>query len=576
LILQQTWIDHVAHRPYDPDVQPVVSAEQMREIDRLTVQDHNIPSLQLMQSAAEACFQEISNCFSGNLATKKVQVLCGPGHNGGDGAALAQQLSRVGTHTDVVLFGRVEDTRGDALTNFEAVRQLAGAEGGSSKRLSALSFVQCETDSAWTELSRQPADYDLIADALFGTGLSRPLDGLFLQVAKHLAGIRNRRELSSAKRPLILSIDIPSGLNSDLAQPFGEAVQADLTVTFTAPKPANVLPPAAHLNGKLRVANIGSPSTLIEELNSNLFVTEENDVRNWLISTRYLPRSFKNTHGHVLVVAGSRGYTGAAVLCGNAAMRSGAGLTTIATPASAQASVASTVMPEVMTTALAETDRGTVSDKAIDHVIRLADKSTVIALGPGLTSEDERTRRFVFSTVKHRKTPMVIDADALNCLAPWPKELEGSGIAPLILTPHPGEMLRLLGTNDKSALDDIVAVTRDFAVRNKLILVLKGSRSLIGSPDGRVFVNPTGNPGLGTAGAGDTLTGIIAGFLAQSFATLKHGADALSSTISALYVGGLAGDLAAREVGMRAMVASDIREYLGAAIAAIDPSGEMP
>lgn len=575
-ILPQTWIDQVTRRPYDPDVQPVVSAEQMRQIDRLTIQDHNIPSLQLMQSAAEACFQEISECFSGNLAGRKMQILCGPGNNGGDGAALAQHLSREGTHIDVVLFGRVKDTQGDARTNFEVVGQLAGPEGGSPGRLPALSFVECDSDSVWTGLSRQQRDYDVIVDALFGTGLSRPLEGLFLQVVKHLVGIRNKRELSSAERPLIISIDIPSGLNADLAKPFGEAVQSDLTVTFTAPKPANVLPPASHLNGKLRVANIGSPATLIEESNLNLFVTEENDVRDWLISTRYLPGSFKNTHGHVLVVAGSRGYTGAAVLCGNAAMRSGAGLTTIATPASAQASVASTVMPEVMTTALAETDRGAVSDEAIDHVMGLALKATVIAIGPGLTSEDERTRRFVFSIVKQRKTPMVIDADALNCLAPWPKELQGSGNAPLILTPHPGEMLRLLGTNNTSALDDVVAVTRDFATRNKLILVLKGSRSLIASPDGRVFINPTGNPGLGTAGAGDTLTGIIAGFVAQSFATLKESADALSSTIAALYVGGLAGDLAARKLGMRAMVASDIREHLGAAIVSIDPNGGLP
>lgn len=572
----QTWIDHVTRRPYDPDVQPVVSAEQMQQIDRLTVQHHNIPSLQLMQSAAEACFQEISNCFSGNLAGKKVLIFCGPGNNGGDGAALAHQLARVGTHTDVVLFGRVGDTRGDARTNFEIVRQLASAAGRSIERPSALSFVECTSDSAWTELSQQQQNYDVIVDALFGTGLSRTLEGIFLRVVKHLAGIRNRREQSSAERPLIFSIDIPSGLNADLPKAFGEAVQADLTVTFTAPKPANVLPPAFHLNGKLYVANIGSPSALPEEMNSNVFVTEENDVRDWLISTRYMPGSFKNTHGHVLVVAGSRGYTGAAVLCGNAAMRSGAGLTTIATPASAQASVVSTVMPEVMTTAVAETDRGAVSHEAIDHVMRLSVKATVIAIGPGLTSEDERTRRFVFSIVKNRKTPMVIDADALNCLAPWPDELQGSDDAPLILTPHPGEMLRLLGTNEKSALDDVVAVTRDFALRNRLILVLKGSRSLIASPDGRVFVNPTGNAGLGTAGAGDTLTGIIAGFVAQSFATLKESADALSPTIAALYVGGLAGDLAARDLGMRAMVASDIREHLAAAIVAIDPDGETP
>jgi NAD(P)H-hydrate epimerase len=346
-------------------------------------------------------------------------------------------------------------------------------------------------------------------------------------------------------------------------------------VTFTAPKAANVLPPASHFNGKLVVADIGSPEELIESVGSNLFVVEPDDVRNWLVRTRYTPDSFKNTHGHVLVIAGSRGYTGAAVLCGNAAMRSGAGLVTIATPASAQASVAATAMSEVMTAPLAETDRGAVSDVGIDHVKRLAANASVIAIGPGLTAEDDRTRRFVYSIVKERNTPMLIDADALNCLSPWPGELQGSEEAPLVLTPHPGEMLRLLGIEDKSALNDRVAVARDFATKHNIVLVLKGSRALIATPE-RVFINPTGNAGLGTAGSGDTLTGIIAGFIAQGVATLKQNADVLDATISAVYVGGLAGDLAARDLGMRSMVASDIREHLSEAICSLDPDGEHP
>jgi NAD(P)H-hydrate epimerase len=316
-------------------------------------------------------------------------------------------------------------------------------------------------------------------------------------------------------------------------------------------------------------------------------VIEENDARRWLTTTRYTADSFKNSHGHVLVIAGSRGYTGAAVLCGNAAMRSGAGLVTIATPVSAQSSVAASVKPEVMTTALAETDRGAVSDEAIEHARQLASKADVIAIGPGLSSADERTRRLVYEVVKQRTTPVVIDADGLNCLAPWPAGLQGSDQFPLILTPHPGEMLRLLGTTDKSALDHRVAAAREFASRHRLILVLKGSRSLIAAPDGRVFINPTGNAGLGTAGAGDTLTGIIAGFIAQSAAgelqdsppATAGGSDrihALFGVIAALYVGGLAGDFAARDLGMRAMVASDIREHLSEVIRSLDPTGETP
>ncbi|MGH9928822.1 MAG: NAD(P)H-hydrate dehydratase [Pyrinomonadaceae bacterium] len=578
-------IDQLTAHPYHPNVQPVISAEQMREIDRLTTRDYQIPSLSLMQAAAEACFQAIATHFAGNLAGKKALVLCGRGNNGGDGAALAIELSRAGVYTDVVLFGRVEDTTGDAQTNFEIVCRQANIEDGSSAAVNqpegALTFVECDSAETLGNLTLISQTYDIVVDALFGTGLSRPLEGIFLQVAQHLTTIRAARERLATARPLIVSIDVPSGLDADLANPIGEAVAADLTITFTAPKSANVLPPGSHLNGKLVIANIGSPATLIDAVKPQLFVSEENDARQWLVSTRYTPDSFKNTHGHALVIAGSRGYTGAAVLCGDAAMRSGAGLVTIATPASALASIAASAMPEIMTTALAETDRGAVSDEAVDHVMQLAAKATAVAIGPGLSAEDERTRRFVFSLVKQRQVPVVIDADALNCLATysgngWPGELQGSEEFPLILTPHAGEMLRLLGATERAALADRVAVARDFALKHKLILVLKGARSLIAAPDGRVFINPTGNAGLGTAGAGDTLTGIIAGFIAQDRATLKSNSDALAATIAALYLGGLAGDLAARELGMRTMVASDIREHLSQAVRSLDPKGEQP
>jgi NAD(P)H-hydrate epimerase len=550
----------------------------MREIDRLTCETNQTPSLLLMQAAAHACFKAIATHFSDNPSGKRAQILCGPGNNGGDGAGLAVELARAGVHVDLVLFGSIQKTKGDAQTNFQAASSIASDKAAAPESVAgALSFVECDSLSTWESLAQPGRSYDVIVDALFGTGLSRPLEGMFAQVVHHLAAIRRQREGLS---PLILSVDLPSGLDADRAIPIGAAVEADMTVTFTAPKLANIMPPASHLNGHLLVANIGSTASDIAATNPNVFVVEEEDARGWLSETRYTPESFKNTHGHVLVIAGSRGYTGAAVLCGNAAMRSGAGLVTIATAASAQAAVAASVMPEVMTTALAETDRGAVSDDAIDHVMQLSAKANVVAIGPGLSAEDERTRRFVFATVKNRRTPVVLDADALNCLAHlsdgWPAELQGSSAAPLIITPHAGEMLRLLGTTDKAVLDDRVAVARDFAVRHKLILVLKGERSLIAAPDGRVFINPTGNAGLGTAGAGDTLTGIIAGFIAQASGTLKEKADVLLATIAALYVGGLAGDFAARDLGMRAMVASDIREHLGEAVCTLDPNGEYP
>lgn len=529
-----------------------------------------------MEAAAAACLRTIQARFDEQLTDKKALVLCGKGNNGGDGAALARALSNNGVHCDVILFGKLSEAIGEARTNLESVNSLSGFAAGSSSAPPPLTFAECDGIAAWEQLARPRKTYDVIVDALFGTGLTRPLDGVYVKVVEHLALLCRARDRVSGVRPLILSIDIPSGLNADRSNPIGSTVKADVTVTFTAPKPANVLPPASEFCGELVVANIGSPASLIDAAKPWLFVTEEEDVRRWLTSTRYTPESYKSSHGHVLIVAGSRDYTGAAALSGNAAMSSGAGLVTVATPASAQSTVAARLMPEVMTAPLAETDRGVVSDQAINNFLKLASRATVVAIGPGLTSDDDRTRQFVRAVVENRKQPVVIDADGLNCLAPWPESLVGSEQYPLVLTPHPGEMLRLIGTDNKSVLAGRVSAAREFAIKHKLILVLKGSRSIVATPEGSVFVNPTGNPGLGTAGSGDTLTGLIAGFFSQAFGALKEKANAVETTLAALYVGGLAGDLAAKSLGMRTMVASDIRKHFGAAIRRLDQQGEEP
>ena len=557
-------------------MQPVLSAEQIREIDRLTVENYHTSSLLLMEAASAACLDAARARLDGELTDKRALILCGKGNNGGDGAALARAMSRAGMHCSVVLFGKLSETTGDARTNFESASRLASFEAGSPESPAPLTFIECESVAEWEQVAKPRHAYDVIVDALFGTGLTRPLEGVFLKVIEHLSMLREARERASGWRPLVLAIDMPSGLNSDRAKPIGPAIQADLTVTFTAAKKANVLSPACDFGGELVVADIGSPSSLIEATKPWLFLTEAEDARQWLVSTRYTRESYKNTHGHVLIAAGSRGYSGAAALCGNAAMRAGAGLVTIATPASAQSSVAGSAMPEVITTALAETDRGVVSDEAANHFLKLAEKATVVAVGPGLTSDDERSRSFVYKVIERRTQPCVIDADGLNSLAPWPADLGGSDPLPLVLTPHPGEMLRLIGADNKAALDDRVAAAREFATDHQVILVLKGSRPLVAAPDGRVFINPTGNAGLGTGGSGDTLTGLISGFLAQAYATLVRKADPVAATVAALYVGGLAGDFAAKKLGMRAVVASDIREHFSDAICFLDPRGEQP
>ena len=546
----------------------------MREIDRLTTERFGVPSLTLMENAAIATARAVTEIVGNDAAEKSIVVFCGKGNNGGDGAAAARLLAIAGARVDVILFGKVDDTKGDARENFERLRGWKPQPN----ELGTLNLFECDSEKGWQQLleSVLAAPRDAIVDALFGTGLTRPIEGIQREVVEYVNRQRSQRNPSPAIMTPIISIDVPSGLDADSERPIGEAVIADATVTMTAPKLANVMPPACNYNGRLVVADIGSPAELISKSESQLFQTTADDARGWLLKTRYAPGSYKNTHGHALIVAGARGFTGAAALCGNAAMRSGAGLVTIATPVSAQPIVAAQVLAEVMTTALAETDRGAVSDDALDYVLRFAEKVNVIAVGPGLSSEDDRTRIFVRELVERRPTPIVIDADGLNCLAPWPDALRGSESAPIILTPHPGEMRRLLGVTEKSALDDRVKAAREFAVQHSLILVLKGSRTLVAGPDGRVAINPTGNPGLGTAGSGDTMTGVITGFLAQAREAFKDEMDAFETVTAAVYVSGLAGDLAAQEFGMRAMLASDIREHLSKAFLLLDPSGESP
>jgi NAD(P)H-hydrate epimerase len=563
--------------PYHRDVQPIISVAQMREIDRLTTERYGVASLTLMENAASATAKLVIEILSGDISGRSILVFCAKGNNGGDGAAASRLLATAGACVDVVLIGNIDETTGDARTNFERLRTWKDERAAREAKPDAvadvgvLNFFECESEPGWQQLlaSTLTTPRDAVVDAIFGTGLTRAASGL------HREAIRYLNRIHDAGTPVI-SIDIPSGLNSDSEAPVGEAVNATATVTMTAPKRANALPPAAHFNGKLDVAEIGSPHELIDEANSQLFLVEARDARDWLRQTRYTPESFKNTHGHALIIAGSRGFTGAAVLCGNAAMKAGAGLVTVATPASSQPLVATQAMPEVMTTAIAETDRGAVSDEGINNVGKFAERANVVAIGPGLSSEDERTRSFVRAVIEKRRTAVIIDADGLNCLSPWPSALRGSADLPIILTPHPGEMLRLMGTEDKSVLKDRVTAARDFAAAHDVILVLKGSRTLIAAPDGRVFINSTGNAGLGTAGAGDTLTGVIAGFVAQAFGTLKADADTLEAVLAAVYTSGLAGDLAARKLGMRGMTASDIREHLSEAFRLLDPLGETP
>jgi hydroxyethylthiazole kinase-like uncharacterized protein yjeF len=545
----------------------------MREIDRLTTERFGVPSLLLMQAAATAAAEAITSSLAGNLDGKLVVVLCGPGNNGGDGAALAKILASKGAVVKAFIVGDVEKTTGDANVNFSILGRLSDQQTKAGTVEGLLSFKELKSESDIALVSPELSRAAVVVDALFGTGLSRPLAGLALSVVSLLNQVSDDRPLTV--RPLVISLDIPSGLNADSSLPIGDAVHADITVTFTSPKPANVLTPASDLSGELLVADIGSPEGLVDEHSSNMALVEAQDVRAWLRRTRYTPESFKNTHGHALVIAGSRSMSGAAVLCAEAAMSAGAGLVTVATSRSAHPLVTTRLMPEIMAWDLAETQEGTIALDALAQISTLIERAQSVAIGPGLSSVPQ-TQEFVREFVNGRTKPIVIDADGLNALAPWPIDLHASRDRPIIITPHPGELGRLVGSPVKNNIEERINAALSLATTYGLIVVAKGSRTFTVTPEGQVFINPTGNPGLGTAGSGDTLTGIITGFLAQETGTFRENADVAAATIAAVYVGGLAGDLAAIELGMRCMVASDIRKHLSPAIKSLDPEGELP
>jgi NAD(P)H-hydrate epimerase len=400
-------------------------------------------------------------------------------------------------------------------------------------------------------------DCDVIVDAIFGTGLTRPLD-IWLYNVIHELNFLNEGPLPKPR--LCVSVDIPTGLHADTGEELAEPVNADVTVTFTAPKLGNVLPSSARYNGELIIADIGSRDTLIEEQESNFYLAERDDVEDWLYNTRFKAESYKNKRGHTLIIGGSRNYSGAAVLVGNAAIRTGVGLATLAVPEDSRDGTIGRVVPEVMVRGISQTESGSAAEKAADEVAEFLDGIDCVAIGSGLSSKEDETKRFVRRIVEERQTPVVIDADAITALSPW--QTKGSDELPLILTPHEGEFKRVLGVEAdeaKEILKDRVGAVRDFATKHHVFLILKGERNLIGAPDGRVVVNPTGNPGLGKAGNGDTLTGIVAGFVAQA---VQMKIDMLETLVAAVYIAGMAGDIAAKKFGKRFMTASDVKDCL--------------
>lgn len=503
----------------------ILTADEMGRADRVTSERFGVPSVELMERAGHAVarfvLRELPQCRS-------IVVLCGKGNNGGDGMVAARHLANAGCSVSVFLLGDPSEVHGDAKIMLD---RLATAPITIKEEAS----LQSTGHEALFKAAH------LFIDSVLGTGFHPPMRGL---------AIAGRKLLERYPRTPVVAVDLPSGWDADSRQFLSpEAYRADAVVTFTAPKLAHVS--GMLTRGPIVVAHIGSPAEAIESDTGLLWAGTAK-----AIADRPHPAdSNKGRFGHILLIGGARGKSGAPSMSSVAALRAGAGLVTAAVAQSILPTVAA-VAPELMTTALLEGDKGEISSRNLEpaHLDPILEKKSVIAIGPGMGQEEEAVN-FFLGLLERTKVPMVIDADALNALAAHPGHLNGRGRL-LVLTPHPGEMARLAGMSIKEVEADREGLARRFATTHSVTLVLKGWRTLIAHPDGRIAINTTGNPGMAKGGSGDILTGIVAAMIGQY---PEQPAEAVEA---AVYLHGLAGDFAVRWQDQHTMLAMDTVAHL--------------
>lgn len=524
----------------------VVTSWEMREIDRKTIEEYGVSGAVLMERAGRAVAEKIKEVYG----RKRIIVISGSGNNGGDGLAVARNLRNEGWDVRVFLHLAPEGLKGDTLLQYEAAMRFG---------------VSLQSTNELINYSSIFRSHSLIVDAIFGTGLNKPVTGVLLEVI---------RLINESGLPVV-SIDIPSGVSADNGQVMGDAVKADHTITFGLPKRGHILHPGAGLTGKLFIEDIGFPQELIERESSGVELIEREEASALIPLRRKY--SNKGDYGRVLIVAGSRGKTGAALMAAKACLRAGAGLVTLGVPESLTEIFEARVMEE-MTLPLPDKGDGTLSKKAYSKILDF--NADVLSVGPGIgVSED--TAILVKALIENSCAPVVIDADGINSLK-GDKDIFRKSKSPVLLTPHPGEMARLLGVSSsgvrgakqslkkKAATISISDIEKDridtaarFARETGTFLVLKGVPTVVAAPDGNTHINPTGNPGMATAGTGDVLTGMISGLLGQN-------RDPLQSCILGVYLHGLAGDLAASEKGQHSVISTDIIEKIPAAFLALN------
>ena len=518
-----------------------LTAAEMQEVDRLTTERHGIPSLQLMENAGKSVFGYLRSSL-GDAAASHASVLCGKGNNGGDGFVVARLLQESGLQPCVYVFADPQNFRGDAAENFLRLKK-SGAD------------IRIIPDIAgWRATRDDLAKSRIFVDALLGTGLKGRVEGLLASVINDVNTIS--RDATAIRPDAVVAVDTPSGLPSDGEPAAGPVIRARATVTFTAPKIGQLVSKDAACCGKLLVREIGSPHELIEQ-------TGKGGVR-WIEPEEFrdLPLirkadAHKGNFGHVLIVGGSRGKTGAAILAGRGALRAGAGLVTIATPDGVLPIVAS-AQPELMTEPLLSTKLGTISGANLKggRFSALGKNKTLLAIGPGLGTH-KVTQSFVRSVIHKAEQPLLLDADGLNAFAGRAKEFAKRKSSHLAVTPHPGEMARLCGLSNDKVQSDRLGVALKSSKSWNAHVILKGFHTILATPDGRAFVNTTGNPGLAKGGSGDALTGILAGMAAQFGPANWERALALG-----IYLHGLAADDATASRAEASLLSSEIADHL--------------
>jgi len=521
----------------------IVSVAEMREIDRVTSERFGVPSTTLMENAGSAIARFVVSEYP---QAERVGVVCGKGNNGGDGFVAARKLVEAGRAVRVLLLCDPEELRGDAAIMFQKMLGVLRPLNIAPAPMIVREAIGLDSPEAAEILAA-----DVIVDAILGTGFHPPVSPLYAAaIAK----------LNAVSAPIV-AVDIPSGADADAMRPQNasgsrdrvQAARADAIVTFTAPRPAHVF--AALAGGPTVIAPIGSPpEAIVSQLGLN--VSTPSDFAS-LLAPRARDAN-KGSYGHVLVIGGSLGKAGAAAMAGFSALRAGAGLSTVATPKSVLATVAA-FHPELMTEPLAETEQGTISLRAVGLGLDAVLERKTLAIGPGISRNSE-TAEFVRTIVTRGDKSIVVDADALNAFESVADKLNGRGRS-AVITPHPGEMARLTGLSIPKVQANRLEIARNFARGHELVVVLKGHHTLIAAPDGTVWVNPTGNPGMATGGTGDILTGMVAGLIAQ------HPRNPLEATALAVYLHGLAGDLASESIGENSLVATDLLCFLPQAFA---------